>query len=285
MQSKVILALGSTTCTLLLVGCAHPGPPVSPQPIVTVVASAPDEEDRGAYFGSSRCAQAGVAFCDGFETGVLDPDNWRTSGPPPTIETAQHARGSQALHVVRRGNGQSLIRSTRPFPIPQNRYFGRAFVYFNNLPTAPMKYAHWTIIAGMGIASRAEIRIGGQLQGGLNTWGIGTDNRAPDGTGDWTNSDKGDSGHKTGIPEKQWICLEWLHDGQAHETRTWIDGVERTALQTTADKHGGKQDVPYRLPIFSSVWFGWQEYQPSTQTFDLWLDELALDVRRIGCLK
>jgi hypothetical protein len=47
--------------------------------------------------------------------------------------------------------------------------------------------------------------------------------------------------------------------------------------------HGGAQ-VPYVLPTFNRVWLGWQEYQTSTEPFELWIDEIAIDSHRIGCV-
>jgi hypothetical protein len=237
--------------------------------------------DPATLFGPSRCAGSKLLLCEDFESGTLDPAVWKAHGTPPQIEEGLAARGSRALHVVKPGNGLSYIRTSKPFPVARNRYFGRAFFYFRALPTAPMPYSHWTILAASG-ADRVEIRLGGQLQQGVNRLGVGTDNRRPEGTGDWTNSDRVD-GVSYGVPEMRWMCLEWMHDGERHETRTWRDGVERTALATTAERHGGRKDVPFRLPELTSLWVGWQEYQPTKQRFELWVDEIALDGERIGC--
>jgi hypothetical protein len=47
--------------------------------------------------------------------------------------------------------------------------------------------------------------------------------------------------------------------------------------------HGGNMN-PYDLPQFTSVWMGWQEYQTSTEPFEMWIDEIAIDKERIGCV-
>jgi len=269
--------------------CAHvPAPAPAPAPAATAAPAGPAHRDlstdRATFFGASRCDKANVLLCEDFESGTLDPAIWQASGTPPTIETTQKARGARALHVVRDGNGLSRIRETKTFPVPHNRYYGRAFVRFEALPKEPMTYSHWTIIAGTGTGVRGEIRIGGQLQRGANRWGVGTDNRTPEGTGDWTNSDKDPAGQAMPVPEQQWMCIEWMHDGEHNETRLWWDGIEHPTLATTTDKHGGRKDVPYVLPTFDAVWLGWHEYQPSTLKFDMWLDEIAIDKDRIGCV-
>jgi hypothetical protein len=48
--------------------------------------------------------------------------------------------------------------------------------------------------------------------------------------------------------------------------------------------HGGNSTQPFILPQFTNVWLGWQEYQTTTETFEMWIDEIAIDKERIGCV-
>ena len=234
--------------------------------------------------GPSRCASASVQLCEDFETGLLDATTWKVAGAAPTIDSVHAARGLKALHVSITGDGQSAIRESRTFPAPNDTYFGRAFVYFASLPTAPgMSYAHWTFVAASGTGVSGEIRLSGQLSGGRNLFGVGTDNRVDDaGTGDWTTSDDDPANNPTPVPIGRWVCVEWMHAGATNETRFFWDGVEHPSLHTTASVHGGNAN-PFLLPNFTSVWLGWQEYQASTEPFELWIDEIAIDPERIGC--
>jgi hypothetical protein len=242
--------------------------------------------DRGSFFGNSRCAGANVQLCEDFESGTLDTTTWQVSGDVPVIDGVQKARGSKALHIVKNGNGQSYIRESKTFPEPKNTYFGRIFVYFNSLPADPLTYAHWTIIGAVGTGVSGEIRVSGQLQNTVNHFGVGTDNRTdPNGTGDWTNSDKDPNNMPLGVPVKSWLCIEWMHKGDTNETRFWWDAVEHPSLYTMpTTPHGGNPAQPYLLPQFTSVWMGWQEYQTSTQVYEMWVDEIAIDKERIGCV-
>lgn len=242
--------------------------------------------DRGAFFGNSRCAQANVQLCEDFESGTLDTATWKVSGDTPVIDGLQKARGSKALHIVKNGDGQSTIRESKTFPEAKNTYYGRIFAYFNSLPADPMTYAHWTIIGAVGTDVSGEIRVSGQLQNKVNHFGVGTDNRTdPNGTGDWTNSDKDPNNMPLGVPEKSWVCIEWMHKGDTNETRFWWDAVEHPSLYTMpSTPHGGNPAEPYILPTFTSVWIGWQEYQTSTQVYEMWVDEIAIDANRIGCV-
>jgi hypothetical protein len=240
--------------------------------------------DRALFFGPSRCADAGVQLCEDFESGSINKGVWTVAATAPVVDGLQHARGSKALHVMQTGNGASWIKETMTFPEPNDTYFGRTFVYFQSLPALPMTYAHWTFIAASGTGVSGEIRVSGQFQNGKNLFGVGTDNRVdPMGTGDWTNSDKEPNGMPSPVPLRQWICIEWMHNGGTNETRFWWDATEHPSLFTSSSVHGGNP-TPYVLPQFTSVWLGWQEYQSSTQAFELWLDEIAIDGARIGCV-
>lgn len=245
--------------------------------------------DKTLFLGASRCAQANVQLCEDFESGTLDTATWTAiGGAKPVIDGMQKARGSMALHLTASGGDQSAIRESKTFPAPNNTYYGRVFAYFASLPNTAggLSYAHWTMIAASGSGVTGEIRVSGQLQGGTNLWGVGTDSTgSADGTGDWTNSDKDPNGKPMAVPTGQWLCIEWLHKGDTNETRFWWDGVEHPSLHTTpTTPHGGNSGVQYLLPQFQQVWLGWQEYQATSEKFELWIDEIAIDKDRIGCV-
>ena len=241
--------------------------------------------NKAAFFGASRCAQAGVKLCEDFESGTLAPATWTTNGVKPVIDGVQHARGAKALHITVNGNGPSYIKETKSFPAPNNTYWGRMFVWFDSLPVpaGAFTYAHWTFAAASGSVVPGEIRLSGQLQNGKNLFGVGTDNRTVNGSGDWTTSDKDPTNAPLAVPTKQWLCIEWLHKGDTNETRFFWDAVEHPSLYTTSTKNGGN-GKPYLLPTFDALWVGWQEYQTTTEKFELWIDEIALDAQRIGCV-
>jgi hypothetical protein len=234
----------------------------------------------GEFFGDSRCTSEFV-LCEDFESGDIDGGLWDTSSNAPTVDDTRAARGDHSLHLQTEGPGFSYITTTEPFPAANNTYYGRMFVWFDTLPTAP-EWAHWSISVGEGEGDGSEVRIGGQLfsndDEGLNFFGVGSDHGD---TGDWTNLDRDDA--PEGVPEGEWVCVEWLNDGENNEGRVWINDVERPSLHTTSTEHGGDGD--YILPTFERVWFGWWHYQPDTTPaeFETWIDEIVVDDERIGC--
>jgi hypothetical protein len=233
-------------------------------------------EPAGEFFGDSRCSDD-FDLCEDFETGGLNTGTWSTMGAAPTLDTTRAARGERSAHFHSTDNGLMLIRTTSIFPVANNNYFGRLFVWFDALPSAP-QWAHWTVAGAQG-AGEAEIRVGGQFDGEINRFGVGTDHGA---TGDWTRLDE-DSDDP--VPVRTWLCVEWQHDGAADETRMWIDGVERTSLRTAPDDHGGDDAEEYLMPEFESAWVGFWQYATGVtpEEFDVWIDEVAFDGERIGC--
>ena len=239
--------------------------------------------DPGTFFGSSRCASLHAQLCEDFESG--NPGDkpsatlWTTSGDA-TLDTSQFARGKQALHLHLVNQAWATIMETKTFPEANNHFFGRLFFRASAIPTTNPSAAHWTLVAGAG-NNTPEIREGG-ISG---KWGTGTDNRVDGGTGDWTNADNDPAGKAAPVPSNAWACIEWEYDGSKNETRFWWDGVEHPSMHTTATMHGGDQTVPYLLPQFTKVTIGWMLYQApvSPTTFDVWIDEIAVDAERIGC--
>jgi hypothetical protein len=230
------------------------------------------------FFGDARCS-SDFELCEDFESGSLDTGRWSTrtsGGANPEVDDTRAARGEHSLHVHTEDNGFAYISQTDTFPAADNTYYARMFVYFEALPTAP-QWAHWSLSVGLEDGNESEARIGGQFDGDINRFGVGSDHGP---TGDWTQLDEDDPNE---VPEGEWICLEWLNQGDTDEGRVWINDEEHPSLHTTATEHGG--DGEYLLPEFDSVWFGWWHYQGDTDPpeFDLWIDEIVVDDERIGC--
>lgn len=260
-----------------------PTPTATPPPTSSTPTGDRDlSTDRALFFGKSRCANSGLQLCEDFESGVVS-NAWTLSGPGLTVDSMNAARGMKALHIVHPSSGKSAIQETKTFPAPNNTYYGRIFVYFKTLPKNPeMNYSHWTLIAANGqSATPGEIRLGGELEQGRNSFAVGTDSRT--GTGDWGFNDS-DKPFRP-VPINEWMCLEWMHKGDTNETRFWWDGVEHKSMYTSAKKHGGYQDKDFILPNFDRLWIGWTSYSSSPQTFELWIDEIAIDPKRIGCVQ
>lgn len=237
----------------------------------------------GPDAAAGTCADTTLIFCDDFEgyaAGPAKSTKWTTvtaSANDTLTVDATHARGAKALHVHVTQNefGYAKLASFAP---PGNGFFGRLYVWAAAFPTAP-DYAHFTMVETAGAGTAGVVRpIGGQYdpQGKSADWGVGSD-QGP--TGDWTN-------WRPSAPAQggKWLCLEWEMRAADNVINVWVDGVAKTDLTVSTKVHGGA-NVDFVFPKWSSLWFGWWLYQasPTPNQFDLWYDDVALGVTRIGC--
>jgi hypothetical protein len=215
------------------------------------------------FSGPSRCATAGVLLCESFENG-LDTATWTAmTGVDETIgvDDSRAFRGSKSLHVkVANAAHLASISETKTFPIANNVLYARMFLWFDTFTTG----VHFTIAEAPQPGGGSYARFGGQ--GGK--FGVGTDHGA---SGDWLQQDTAP------VPTKRWTCVEFAFRGDTNEFQVWLDDVDRPAL------HVGRTQYPkFTLPAFSSLWFGWQTYSNQAPG-ELWIDEIAIDSKPIGC--
>jgi hypothetical protein len=247
--------------------------------------------NRAGFLGDSRCAAAGVQLCEDFESGMLNAATWMPlisgNGTMPFVDTLQAARGKHALHIVANGAGQASIAETKTFPEANDTYFGRAFYYFSSLPTSPPQaFAHFDVVAAIGTGVKGETKVFGMTNRMTNNlvFGVGTDAMGDlGGTHEVSILDNDPPGAAKPIPIKQWVCLEWMHKGDTKETRLWVDATEHPSLATSTTMNGAGGKL-YALPQFTQVAIGWHEWQASALKFELWVDEIAIDKERIGCV-
>jgi hypothetical protein len=212
--------------------------------------------------GSSRCATSGARLCEGFENG-LDAATWMSliaGDGTVTIDDTRAFRGTKSLHVKVVTGHKAAISESKTFPLPNNVLFARMFVWFDTFTTQ----AHFTMMEAPQTAAGAWIRFGGQF----GSYGVGTDHGA---SGDWLEHDTAP------VPTKRWTCLEVEFKGDSNEFHVWQDDVARPALDVGATKHAG-----FVMPAFTSLWFGWQTYS-NQAAGEFWIDEIAVDDKRIGC--
>jgi hypothetical protein len=218
--------------------------------------------------GPSRCDTT-LPLCESFENG-LDTNLWKTTkagDATVTVDSVHAARGTMALHVKTAAGGGSnfaYIKETKTFPATNNVLYGRMFVWFEDALTTD---GHFSLAEGAGTGTPAVIRFGGQFK----AFGVGTDGGD---SGDWTDSDKTKL-----VPTQTWICAEFEFDGPNNTFHVWWDDMERPMLITGASKHAS-----FTMPAFNSLWFGWWMYNLA-EPQEIWIDEIAVDYKPIGCSK
>lgn len=267
-------------------------PPVAQSDAGPATSARDYSTDKSKFLGSSRCDQAkaaGVQFCDDFEQtegGNPGPAWSYPFGFMPTIDSKHAARGTRALLFANTTGNPGHIEETSTFPAANNSFYGRMFVWIDQLPTAA-DGAHWALVGAKGDGNPAEVRVDGQLVStpapGHNFYGVGSDFGD---SGDWHTSG---TEPQSSAQEKVWTCLEWRFKGDTSETQVWIDGVEQVSLHTTSKEfRPGDQEMgkTFTHPTYQRLRIGWWIYQNNSvpAANNVWLDEIAIDDERIGCV-
>jgi len=218
--------------------------------------------------GPTRCDTT-LPLCESFEGG-LDGNLWKTTkvgDATIAVDDVHAARGTKALHVKTTAGGGSnfaYIKETKTFPATNNVLYGRMFVWFEDALTTD---GHFSLAEGAGTGTPAVIRFGGQFK----AFGVGTDGGD---SGDWTDSDRSKL-----VPTQTWICAEFQFDGPTNTFHVWWDDMERPTLTSGPSKH-----TSFTMPTFNSLWFGWWMYNLA-EPQEIWIDEIAVDYKPIGCSK
>ncbi|MEU1054242.1 hypothetical protein [Streptomyces sp. NPDC005876] len=258
--------------------------------MVTAVGGAPAHDRHGGRPDGGCAPDPALLFCEDFEDlphGAGTSLDWGvdTRNGALSVER-ERGRGhggkrgaGQVLRVRTEGNGYAFLEVDE-FSAPDNSFFGRMRVKVDAFPTAP-DWAHFTLVEATGRGDGSVVRpIGGQyvpaVGDGTHLWGIGSDGGP---TGDWT-----DWRESAPAEPGKWTCLEWETDVSDNRVAVWIDGEPQPDMTVTTTRHGGNP-VDFVLPAFDTVRIGWQLYQgnPTPDSYDLRLDDLALSTQRVGC--
>lgn len=265
-------------------------------------ATQPFATDRDAFglSGASQCEGAGFLLCDGFEGAQIDTatwtlDTWGTGSA--TIDASRAARGKQSLHIQEpSAAARVMLRETKTLAASGDHFFGRFFLYLN-ATIDPLQcngdcpnLVHWTAAAAGGQymeggqSYQPDVRAVGavnqrlllNLDGGPKAEVGLDDSNAPAGY------DGLDASHAN-----QWMCFEFEYAGQgdAAEIHVWWDGQEHPGLHYAKDHVGDKGEL-WPIPKYDHIDFGfthYQDYSKYVDSFDAWLDEIAVDDARIGC--
>jgi hypothetical protein len=216
----------------------------------------------------SLCASAGLAFCDGFENGA---GAWmtQTNGGSIAIESGRAYRGAFALHArqdavtTNDGPRRTALFSHSPPQAWPLQTFVRMFVYLP--PPVPQSIgALVDILESSSPYEGIQLNIrppngffGGTAYNGLDTdWSSSTDLLATD----------------------AWTCVEMEIDGPpANVVHIFVAGAELPAMERA---------LPHDVPPLGDLQVGLSYFQANEQPqTDLWIDEVAVDTSRVGCVR
>lgn len=253
--------------------------------------------------GAAHAAEPGeLLFSDDFElhaAGQLPGAPWKEetydTGARIAIVTSRAFSGRQSLHVVtpqgakyRRGYVAIHLREPVPRAVPA--MYGRAMFWLDAAPQALPGAApvHWTLLQGEGRSAddryNAIYRLGLEQQDGTQL--MANYETTPPVTTDCRQQSS------MRLPVRRWACVEWHFVAERDELEFWLDGapVTRVAGGSSGGSPPGAacrgQDLGGRWlapPGFDSLYLGIERYADSANDQDLWIDDVRLSSRRVGC--
>jgi hypothetical protein len=224
---------------------------------------------------------AGAIACDDFEGNVTGaaPAMWTVDiGPVGTgtvkVDTTRAFSGTKSLRITvmpRMDHNRAFI--TRALPaLPGNAFYGRMMIW---VVATPPSGVHWDNIRAQGFFAGTMMDGqynygGGQTTGNLmaNYWTKASDC--------WKSSSRK-------LTTGKWACIEWLYDGGHDEMHYWLDKEEVADLAVPQKGDGCYGPNVWHAPPFEKLSLGWYNAQPSPIPIEMWVDDVAVDTKRIGC--
>lgn len=210
------------------------------------------------------CAQNKYPVCMDFET--LPDANWTGIGANVQTGAGKAAHGMAAFH----GPPASTISTTNLGTIV-NVVWGR--FYLHTTPKAPVGHGAIVMLFDQPGKSGNWYEVGFEYNGLQGNW----------------HGNGGERYMRTRVPiPDKWVCVEFFADGaNAAPIKLWMDGVAMpyvdsatspTIAKTTKFANFTIGLTPYHE--YSTVNYG-GNVMPMT---DMWIDDIALDTQRIGCI-
>jgi hypothetical protein len=218
-------------------------------------------------------ASSSPLFFEDFERGTLDPAVWATqynggqSGA--VVQTANAAHGKYAVQFHANPNVVSydfIITKNAPAAL-RGHHFGRAYFYVS--PKPPAEHTEFLFAGTAGFPKLkylevASIGTAWQLTYVDLTGAAAVESYASGGS----------------IPLARWFCLEWEFNDTPNQATVLVDGQPSFAFGSIASN--GKNSG--LVGGFADFGFGYYAWHPATYAFDVYYDDIVLDITRVGCL-
>jgi hypothetical protein len=232
---------------------------------------------------TASCAGTTHPLCIDFEDGKVDSP-WTLSANDTAIETGNAAHGRYALHLSNLKSHPSLYLQTEKMPGIKDVLWGRFYLYME--PAAPL--GHGDIVRANDVNTN-WYEVGFAQPGTLNATNPTTGCYLSDWhTGVSGVPEKGQPSQFV-IPAAKYACVEFYFDGATPSVgQVWSDGVEVqfAAPPATPVVEKAVQFVSFGIGITLYHGDSLVNYNDDTppDLTDEWLDDIALDTTRIGCL-
>jgi hypothetical protein len=244
----------------------------------------------GAPVTTAGCANHNYQLCMDFENG-LDTAVW-SGGNANAIETTEVAHGTHAYHLYSKAAMPAGgVFTTAKLGTLKDQIWGRFYIHFS--PGAPGGHGN-LIAASDGVWANGNYNgdwyeIGWQFDGIMGVFHNAASGERP----------------LRSMPYlvDQWYCVELFFDGTVKgDPKWWIDGAEAKYYTPQAGVccAASNPTTPpsVLIPQFKSITVGWTPYAglglmlPDQNKIvdgrvlnDAWIDDVAFDTQRIGCIQ
>jgi hypothetical protein len=210
---------------------------------------------------------------DNFESGAIDKNLWTPDVSPDAILTVQSekvAHGKYALLARNPASAQRthafLMAKNLPEPL-RHHLFGRAYVYLT--PAMPDRHTIF-LTAGTTGFPKYKYQEVATAHGKFQLTFVDTTLAGPLGE-DWHAGPD--------LPLNRWFLLEWEFNDQPDEATIWVDG-DRIFFTTFAYKSPTQSTG--LVGGFTDFALGFRLWGAAPDPFDIYYDDVALDIHRLG---
>lgn len=223
------------------------------------------------------CAAGKYLLCEDFEATAVGevPAGWTKQGSAGVSE-ANAAGGKRSLAITPAANGSRRMR--HPGAILGSQHWGR-IRYKVQLPV-PDAFVHSTLVALQGngpTRGAEEVRVVDTVK---NSSGNGSKHQFLYNV-QASNGEFGKGSSYDYSFDGAWHCAEWHLDAATQTYEFFFDGTRLNSISFTngAGKYTGAE-IPTTI---DEIRVGWNNYQSAPPGFTAWIDDVAVDVARVGC--
>jgi hypothetical protein len=227
--------------------------------------------------GALGCAAGKYLLCEDFEATAVGevPAGWTKQGNAGVSE-ANAAGGKRSLAITAAANGSRRMR--HPGAILGSQHWGR-IRYKVQLPV-PDAFVHSTLVALQGngpTRGAEEVRVVDTVK---NSSGNGSKHQFLYNV-QASNGEFGKGSSYDYAFDGAWHCAEWHLDAATQTYEFFFEGTRLSSISFTngAGKYTGSE-IPTSI---DEIRVGWNNYQSAPPGFTAWIDDVALDVARVGC--
>jgi hypothetical protein len=230
--------------------------------------------------GSGACSSL---FCEDFEGGQIDPGKWavQTSGGHTAMiqqNKAAHGKYAAQFHAPPGATGYSFIINKNAPAQLRVHHFGRAYVFV--APKMPAGHTGLMFAGSSGFPRWKYLEVAA-IRGGWQLTYVQLAG-APEGE---TPFHVGCPGNSRCVPTitmtmGAWTCIEWEFNDQPDQIALTADG-KPVATDSPILYNNQMSGL---VGGFTDFGFGFYDWHPDNFAFDVYYDDIALDIRPIGCL-